>query len=170
MKFPGKNAFKTLKTKFVLYSVLPLPTQRKRFFHQLHLKKKKKKEWLETLTLMQHPSKWLVCLNKVDVSLKVLSLMWSRVVKPHSGPGLWWIRNCKYNNNKRKKEKEELILHHRQFEKRWFAKLLVWCPYSDTAWGFQNFKLPELNLHRIPKIKNNSMKYLFPMKLRSWNF
>lgn len=80
MKFPGKNAFKTLKTKFVLYSVLPLPTQRKRFFHQLHLKKKKKKEWLETLTLMQHPSKWLVCLNKVDVSLKVLSLMWSILI------------------------------------------------------------------------------------------
>lgn len=32
---PGKNALKTMKTKFVLYSVLVLPIQRKMFFHQI---------------------------------------------------------------------------------------------------------------------------------------
>ena len=95
MKFPGKHAFKTLKTKFVLYSVLPLPIQRKRFFHQLCLKKKKKKSGRNVN--IDRTSKQVTCLSRAEAHLKFFSLMWSFVTEQHSGPGLWWNGNCKNN-------------------------------------------------------------------------
>ena len=42
-------------------------------------------------------SKQVTCLSRAEAHLKFFSLMRSFAVEQHSGPGQWWIGNCKNN-------------------------------------------------------------------------